>query len=174
MQRGTTITLVGSSGVGKSTLVNQLLGGEWLDTSEVNEVTGRGRHTTTARELIVLPDGGMLIDNPGVREIQMWTDEVTLRESFSEIEELGQQCRFTDCKHQTDAGCAICAAVEGGTLDPERYESYLKLEEEIEALNKRRKKRQMTTERRAKRNHKVKARNLADRIDLEKEERGEQ
>ena len=104
----------------------------------------------------------------------MWTDEVTLRESFSEIEELGQQCRFTDCKHQTDAGCAICAAVEGGTLDPERYESYLKLEEEIEALNKRRKKRQMTTERRAKRNHKVKARNLADRIDLEKEERGEQ
>ena len=174
LQRGTTITLVGSSGVGKSTLVNQLLGGEWLDTSEVNEVTGRGRHTTTARELIVLPDGGMLIDNPGVREIQMWTDEVTLRESFSEIEELGQQCRFTDCKHQTDAGCAICAAVEDGTLDPERYESYLKLEEEIEALNKRRKKRQMTTERRAKRNHKVKARNLADRIDLEKEERGEQ
>lgn len=174
LQRGTTITLVGSSGVGKSTLVNQLLGGEWLDTSEVNEVTGRGRHTTTARELIVLPDGGMLIDNPGVREIQMWTDEATLRESFSEIEGLGQQCRFTDCKHQTDAGCAIRAAVENGALDPERYESYLKLEEEIEALNKRRKKRQMTTERRAKRNHKVKARNLADRIDLQKEERGEQ
>lgn len=173
LRPGITITLVGSSGVGKSTLVNQLLGGEWQDTSEVNEVTGRGRHTTTSRELMVLPGGGLLIDNPGVREVQMWTDESMLRESFADVEELAQQCRFSDCKHQRDAGCAIRAAVEDGTLDAERYESYLRLEEEIEELKKRRKKRQMATERWAKRNRKVKARNLEDRIDLEKEEQGD-
>lgn len=173
LRPGVTITLMGSSGVGKSTLVNQLLGGEWQDTSEVNEVTGRGRHTTTHRELIVLPEGGLLIDNPGVREIQMWTDEATLRESFADVEELSTQCRFADCKHQKDAGCAIETAVEGGRLDPERYQSYLRLEEEIEELNRRRRKRRMATERWAKRNRKVKARNLADRIELEKEERGE-
>ena len=173
LRAGVTITLVGSSGVGKSTLVNQLLGGEWQDTNEVNEVTGRGRHTTTHRELIVLPQGGLLIDNPGVREIQMWTDEATLRESFADVDKLATQCQFGDCKHQRDAGCAIRAAVEEGLLDPERYESYLRLEDEIEELNRRRKKRRMATERWAKRNRKVKARNLADRIELEKEERGE-
>ena len=173
LRPGVTITLVGSSGVGKSTLVNQLLGGEWQETSEVNEVTGRGRHTTSHRELIVLPEGGLLIDNPGVREIQMWTDEETLRESFADVEALTARCRFSDCKHQQDAGCAIEAAVEEGRLDPERYESYLQLEEEIEELNRRRRKRRMATERWAKRNSRVKARNLADRIELEKEERGE-
>ncbi len=173
LKPGVSITLVGSSGVGKSTLINQLLGEEWQWTGEVNEVTGKGRHTTTARELIVLPGGGILIDNPGVREVQMWTDEETLRESFVDVEELGGQCKFTDCKHQEDAGCAIRGAVEAGDLDIERYESYLRLEEEIEELNRRRKKRQIQTERWAKRNRKVKARNLVDRIELEQEERGE-
>lgn len=173
LEPGVALTLVGSSGVGKSTLVNQLLGDDWQWTAEVNEVTGKGRHTTTARELVVLPGGGILIDNPGVREVQMWTDEETLRESFSDVDELGAQCRFADCKHQQDAGCAIRAAVEEGRLDPERYESYLKLEEEIAELKRRRKKRQMATERWAKRNRKVKARNLEDRIELDKEERGD-
>lgn len=170
---GVTITVVGSSGVGKSTLINRLLGEEWQWTGEVNEVTGKGRHTTTARELVVLPGGGILIDNPGVREMQMWTDESTLRESFTDVEELAGQCRFADCKHQEDAGCAIRGAVESGELDIERYESYLRLEEEIEELNRRRKKRQVQTERWAKRNRKVKARNLVDRIELDREERGE-
>ncbi|HBM77126.1 MAG TPA: ribosome small subunit-dependent GTPase A [Verrucomicrobiales bacterium] len=173
LQPGVTITLVGSSGVGKSTLVNQLLGGEWQETSEVNEVTGRGRHTTSHRELVALPEGGLLIDNPGVREIQMWTDEETLRESFADVEDLSARCRFTDCKHEGDAGCAIQLAVEEGSLDLDRYQSYLILEEEIEELNRRRQKRRMATERWAKRNRRVKARNLADRIELEKEERGE-
>jgi ribosome biogenesis GTPase len=109
--------IVGSSGVGKSTLVNQLLGEEWQWTSEVNEVTGKGRHTTVQRELVVLPGGGLLIDNPGMREIQMWTDEQTLRESFADVEEMAAQCRFHDCKHQSDAGCAIRSAVEAGELD---------------------------------------------------------
>ena len=174
LQAGVTLTMVGSSGVGKSTLINQLLGEEWQWTSEVNKVTGKGRHTTTSRELVVLPGGGILIDNPGVREVQMWTDEETLRESFTDVEDLGRQCRFADCKHQEDAGCAIRAAVEGGALDPARYESYLRLEEEIEESHRRRKKRQMTTERWAKRNRKVKARNLEDRIALDREERGEE
>lgn len=173
LEKGVSITLVGSSGVGKSTLVNQLLGEEWQWTSDVNEVTGKGRHTTTARELMVLDGGGILIDNPGIREVQMWTDETTLRESFSDIEEIASQCKFHDCKHGSDKGCAIRAAVEDGSLDVERYEGFLKLEEEIKALKKRQKKRQVLVERRAKRDHRVKARNLADRIDYDREQNPE-
>ena len=170
---GITMCIVGSSGVGKSTLVNQLYGEEWQWTSEVNEATGKGRHTTTTRELVPLDGGGMLIDNPGMREIQMWTDEFTLRGSFEDVAALAAECRYSDCSHEKDAGCAIRNAVEKGTLDPARYGSFLNLETEIEALRKRAKKRQMATERWHKRNHRVKARNLDDRIQLEKDERGE-
>jgi len=170
LKPGISITLVGSSGVGKSTLINQLLGEEFQWTSDVNELTGKGRHTTTARELILLETGGILIDNPGIREVQMWTDETTLRESFQDIEALTSECKFSDCKHAEDAGCAIRAAVEEGTLDFARYESYLKLDEEIELLQRRQKKLRQLSERRAKRDHRVKARNLADRIDLDQEQ----
>jgi len=173
LKEGVTMCVVGSSGVGKSTLVNQLYGDDWQWTGEVNDVTGKGRHTTTSRELVPLPKGGMLIDNPGMREIQMWTDETTLRESFNDIEALAEGCKFRDCKHQRDAGCAIRGAVEAGKLDEGRYESFLRLDEEIAELRRRAKKRQMSIERWAKRNHRVKARNLADRIQLEKDERGE-
>lgn len=173
LEPGITLTMVGSSGVGKSTLVNQLLGEEWQWTSEVNEVTGKGRHTTVARELVVLEDGGMLVDNPGIREVQMWTDEETLRDSFEDVENLTLQCKFRDCKHQGDKGCAIGAAVQEGELDPSRYEAFLRLDEEIEELTLRRKKRQMIVDRWGKRNSRVKARNLQDRIALEQDERGE-
>lgn len=173
LEPGVSITIVGSSGVGKSTLVNQLMGEEWQWTEEVNELTGKGRHTTTARELIVLEEGGILIDNPGIREVQMWTDENTLRESFADVEALARECKFHDCKHGSDKGCAIRDAVESGVLDEMRYESYLKLEDEIELLNKRREKRKMVVERRAKRDHRVKARNLADRIDHDRREKPE-
>src|SRR6185436_3023110 len=132
----------GSSGVGKSSVVNHLLGEDYQWTDEVNEITGKGRHSTTARELIVLPGGGILIDNPVIREIHMWTDETTLRERFADIEELAAQCRFHDCKHGTDAGCAIRGAVVAGKMDAARFESYRKLEEEIEKLRASRKKRQ--------------------------------
>lgn len=168
-KRGQTVALIGSSGVGKSALVNVILGEEWQWVDEVNQVTGKGRHTTTARELLVLDKGGIIIDNPGIKEVQMWTDETTLRERFADIDVIACQCRFHDCKHGKDAGCAIRAAVEAGTLDAERYEGYLKLEDEIAKLRRQRKKRQMTVERRNKRDHKIKARNKVDREELERE-----
>lgn len=173
LKPGVTMCIVGSSGVGKSTLVNQLYGEQWQWTGDVNEATGKGRHTTTSRELVPLPCGGMLIDNPGMREIQMWTDEATLRESFTDIEAIAAECKFADCSHRKDAGCAIREAVEQGRLDDGRYQSFLNLEDEIAKLQKRAKKRQMAVERWAKRSHRVKARNLEDRIQLEKDERGE-
>ena len=173
LKRGTTMCIVGSSGVGKSTLVNQLYGEEWQWTGDVNETTGKGRHTTTSRELVPLDGGGLLIDNPGMREIQMWTDEGTLRESFADLTDLAASCRFADCSHQRDAGCAIRAAVEDGALDAARHASFLNLETEIAALHKRAEKRRMAVERWAKRSHRVKARNLADRIQLERDERGD-
>jgi ribosome biogenesis GTPase len=173
LKKGVTMCVVGSSGVGKSTIVNQLYGDEWQWTGEVNETTGKGRHTTTSRELVPLSGGGMLIDNPGMREIQMWTDEATLRESFSDVDAIASRCRYSDCSHRSDAGCAIRAAVDGGELDSGRYASFLNLDQEIAALKKRAEKRQMAIERWAKRNRRVKARNLADRIQLERDERGD-
>ncbi len=169
LKRGVSMAFIGSSGVGKSAMINYLLGDEFQWTGEVNEVTGKGRHTTTARELMVLRKGGIIIDNPGIKEVQMWTDETTLRERFSDIEALAAQCQFHDCKHGKDKGCAIRMAVEQGTLEAERYEGYLKLDDEIAKLRRRRKKRQMTVERRAKRDHRVKARNRSDRQDIERE-----
>lgn len=168
-QRGVSIAFVGSSGVGKSALVNQLLGDEYQWTGEVNEVTGKGRHTTSARELMVLRKGGIVVDNPGIKEVQMWTDESTLRERFVDIEALASRCRFLDCKHGADQGCAIRMAVESAELDPKRYAAFLKLDEEIQRLGERRKKRQMTIERRYKREGRSKVRNASDRRDFEDE-----
>ncbi len=169
-QKGVTIALIGSSGVGKSTLANALTNDDFLPTAEVRAKDSKGRHTTTARELILLDDGGILIDNPGMREIQMWTDEHTLRESFLDVEQLASECKFHDCKHRNDTGCAIRAAVESGQLDEGRYEGYLKLDEEIDKLQQRQKKRRIIAERRAKRDHRIKARNLADRVDQDKDQ----
>lgn len=151
LKPGISLALIGSSGVGKSSITNQLLGDDYQWTDEVNEVTGRGRHSTTARELIILPKGGILIDNPGIREVHMWTDENSVRDRFADIEELATKCKFDDCKHGTDAGCAIRAAITDGKLSQARYESYLKLEDELAKLKQRVKQRDMTGTRRAKR-----------------------
>ncbi len=167
---GVTLTVVGSSGVGKSTLVNSLLGEEWLWTGDVNETTGKGRHTTVARELVILPKGGILIDNPGMREIQMWTDEHTLRESFADLTELAGRCKFADCSHGNDSGCALREAVKREEISEERYLNFLNLEDEIQKLVKRQKKRQMNMERAQKRDKKVKARNYEDRLDIERDQ----
>lgn len=161
--KGCTLTVVGSSGVGKSTFVNSLLGDECLETGSVNEVTGKGRHTTVARELVVLPGGGVLIDNPGMREIQMWTDAASLRAEFRDLAELACSCRFADCSHRKDAGCAIRAALDAGTLSRERYEHFLNLDREIAELEKRAEKRQMSLERVSKRAKRHTFRNRGDR-----------
>lgn len=167
--KGTTITVVGSSGVGKSTFVNSLLGDEWLETGGVNAVTGKGRHTTVARELVVLPGGGVLIDNPGMREIQMWTDTATLRAQFDDLSALANECRFADCSHRKDAGCAIRAALESGALSPERYEHFLNLDAEIAELERRSAKRQMTLERVSRREKRNTMRNRDDREDMRRD-----
>lgn len=171
LKKGVTVTLVGSSGVGKSSIINALFGDDYQWTDEVNELTGKGRHTTTARELMVLPNGGVLIDNPGIREVHMWTDEGTLRERFADIEELARSCRFGDCRHGTDAGCAVRSAEAAGALEKARIESYLKLEKEIANLQLTRKKRQMLLDRRTRRDERIKAKRYHDRRDPEYDRR---
>jgi ribosome biogenesis GTPase / thiamine phosphate phosphatase len=130
--RGKTVALLGSSGVGKSTLINALLGEEQQQTGVVSEHQDRGRHTTTRRELVLLPSGGMIIDNPGMRELQLWSDgEEGLDETFDDIRQLGTQCRFRDCQHDSEPDCAVQAALIDGTLASERYQSYLKIKREL-------------------------------------------
>lgn len=159
LKPGLSMAFVGSSGVGKSSVINYLLGDDYQWTDEVNAATGKGRHTTTARELMVLRAGGIIIDNPGVREVHMWTDESTLRERFADLEELAGRCKFSDCRHgPSNAGCAIQASISGGTLDAKRLEGFLKLDLEIALLRKNRKKRQMTVERHARRDRQKQAR----------------
>ena len=164
LQRGVSVTFAGSSGVGKSSVINYLLGDEYQWTDEVNAATGKGRHTTTARELMVLRSGGIIIDNPGIREVHMWTDETTLREQFADLDALAKQCKFTDCRHgAANAGCAIQAAITAGKLDARRLEGLLKLDGEIALLQRNRQKRQMTVERRTRRDHQSRSRKFSDR-----------
>ncbi len=130
-----TVALLGSSGVGKSTLINRLLGEERLHTAPMSDATeGRGRHTTSARELVRLPGGALLIDTPGMRELQLWTDEEGLDRTFDDIDKLAARCRFPDCRHEREPGCAVRAAVEAGALDGRRLESFFKLRRELRFL----------------------------------------
>jgi ribosome biogenesis GTPase len=137
LTHGRTAALLGSSGVGKSALVNALLGVERQATFAVREDDRRGRHTTTSREMILLPGGGIIIDTPGMRELRMWGDEDSLADTFEDVAELATQCRFRDCRHQREPGCAIHRAIGQGVLDTGRFDSYLRLQREIARLARR-------------------------------------
>jgi ribosome biogenesis GTPase / thiamine phosphate phosphatase len=132
--RGQTVALLGSSGVGKSTLVNRLAGQQVLATAEVRESDERGRHTTTHRELVPLDGGGLLLDTPGMRELQLWESADGLDQAFAEIGDLIATCRFSDCEHRTEPDCAVRAGLEDGTLDRERWDAYQLLQRELRAL----------------------------------------
>jgi len=136
LPEGTTGALVGPSGVGKSTLVNTLVGEDILDTGEVAE-DGSGRHTTTRRQLVLVPGAGVVVDNPGIRELHLWLADQGLDEAFADIVELAAQCRFADCSHETEPGCAVQAALATGELSRERWESYRELQRELGELEER-------------------------------------
>jgi ribosome biogenesis GTPase len=143
-----TAVLLGPSGVGKSTLTNRLLGEARLATGATRDVDGKGRHTTTARELVLLPGGGAVIDTPGVRELGLWAGEQGgVEAAFADVEALAPGCRFRDCGHEGEPGCAVQAAVERGDLDPERLEAWAHLQRELRFVSRKRDKEARRVER---------------------------
>lgn len=136
LHSGQTVVLLGSSGVGKSTLINRLAGSELRRTSAVRAEDGKGRHTSSDRQLFRLPTGALVIDTPGLREVQLWAGEESLDQTFAEIADFATSCRFTDCTHESEPGCAVQQAIESGVLDPDRLASYRQLRGEIDYLNR--------------------------------------
>lgn len=130
VRSGQTVALLGSSGVGKSTITNQLMGTQTQAVQAVQKGDAKGRHTTTHRELLLLPNGGLIIDTPGMRELQVWAGDIGLQETFTDIESLANHCRFRDCHHEQEPGCAVQAAIAQGSLDYSRLLNYQKLNRE--------------------------------------------
>ena len=135
LQPGKTLVFLGMSGVGKSSLVNALAGQEVMPVQEIREDDSRGRHTTTHRQLLMLPQGVLVIDTPGMRELGLWAVDDGLDETFADVLELLGRCRFSDCQHKNEPGCAIRTAIECGQLDPNRFKRYLALEKEAKYTN---------------------------------------
>jgi ribosome biogenesis GTPase len=131
---GHTVALLGSSGVGKSTIINALLGYERFETGEVRDSDSKGRHTTTFREMCTMQSGGLVIDTPGMREIQIWADEASLAQSFSDVDDYAVKCRFNDCEHNSEPGCAVQEAISKGHLDESRLTSFRKFGRELTHL----------------------------------------
>jgi ribosome biogenesis GTPase len=136
-RHGQTVALLGSSGVGKSTLINHLLGRDAQKVREIREHDGRGQHTTTYRELILLPQGGLVLDTPGMRELHLWDGAESLQHTFDDIEAFVRSCRFSDCRHGDEPGCAIREALAEGTIEAARYQSYEKLQKELQHVARR-------------------------------------
>ncbi len=139
LSEGITAVFFGASGVGKSSLINSLQSTRHVVTGDIGDKTGKGRHTTTWREVVVIPGGGILIDNPGIREVQLWSDSEEVNGFFADISQLSTQCRYVDCTHTTEPGCAVRNAIESGDIDEERLSNYRRMINEIENLEKRKK-----------------------------------
>jgi ribosome biogenesis GTPase len=142
-----TVALLGSSGVGKSTLINALAGSALQDTAEVRG-DGKGRHTTTHRQLLIMPDGGLIIDTPGMRELQLWESQTGFSDTFGDIDELATDCRFVDCRHAGEPGCAVADAIKEGRLSEDRFKSYQKLQRELAHLERKQDARAQSEEKR--------------------------
>jgi ribosome biogenesis GTPase len=147
---GSTVALLGSSGVGKSTLVNRLLGADVLRTGALRD-DGKGRHTTVNRELVSLPGGALVIDTPGMRELQLWVGEEALETTFADVSSVVAECAFADCRHETEPGCAVRAALASGELAAARYESFRALQRELAELTARRDAKVIADERKGRR-----------------------
>jgi len=134
---GNTVALIGSSGVGKSTLINKLIGEDLLVTGKLRSNIDKGKHTTTNRQLYLLPEGGLIVDSPGMRELQLWDVDDGLLQYFDDIENIAKNCRYSDCKHDSEPECAVKEAIFQGLLDKNRFESYVKMKNELDFLSKR-------------------------------------